>query len=130
MEQMAKNKKVSSLNNFYREKTIWLLHNKQYEKIELSSITYVESADGIIYIHTDQKVYPFSASLNSFERQTNVSFFARISRKYLININKTIAFNLKDHQLAFNVKDRRKWLPIGPSYRTYIYSFFTKLKSD
>lgn len=115
---------------FFYNKDIWLLHNKHYVKVSFDDITHIHSNNNLIYIHTVEDRFPFSASLKSFNRQTNRENIIRIHKSYMINLSYVCAFNLKDHQVALKVNDKNIWFPVGISFRESFYKLFPKLKSD
>ncbi len=74
------------INASNREKLV----SKQGDRIffvNIEDIHYFKSAQGTVHGFTENKVYPFSISLEKLEAELNPQDFVRFHRGYLINVN-------------------------------------------
>ncbi len=72
-------------------------------KIPVNHILYIETDSRFILIHTDNKVYKHSNTLNKLEKDLIDNNFYRCHRSYLINLNKVK--NVKQNSVIINKKE-------------------------
>ncbi|PRX54575.1 LytR/AlgR family response regulator transcription factor [Flagellimonas meridianipacifica] len=90
-------------------------------KVELDKVKYIESFKDYIKIHTTTENIQVKENIGVFEKRLNTNFL-RVHRSYIINMRYLTGYTKLDAEMG------EQELPIGPSYREKVLSFFERLQ--
>ncbi|MDN5203864.1 LytTR family DNA-binding domain-containing protein [Fulvivirgaceae bacterium BMA10] len=94
-----------------------------YERIAKSNILFVEAFGSYVKIYTSEKRYHLTTYLQNFIKQLSDDSFVRVSRKYLINLNKVDSIksntiHIEGHKILIGRKYREHVIEQFPIIRT------------
>lgn len=107
-------------NEVHEESHFFVKSSGQQHRINFEDILYIESIKDYVNIKTFDQEYIILDTLKSMEQQLPESFFIRIHKSFIINLNQIKSF---DSKKVILFSDRE--IPIGESYKN---NFLTKLK--
>jgi two-component system response regulator LytT len=90
LEQKFENNKKSANNTDLEIKEIYLNIDKRLVKVEVSTINFIKASGDYIFIKTDSQNYTVHTTLKKIEDKLSNSFFLKVHRSYIINLNKII----------------------------------------
>ncbi|WP_430412517.1 LytR/AlgR family response regulator transcription factor [Kordia sp.] len=99
-------------------KTITVKSGYDLHKLQLETITHIESASEYVVFYTDAKKIMSHQSLKSLEKTLNATQFMRVHRSYIINKNKITG--LKDKYLLLDTIK----IPVSESYYEAVKKLF------
>lgn len=103
--------------------------NSKFVRVEIADIIYVkaESPGNYVRIVTEVDSFLQSLGLKDFSMQVPHTSLIRVSRSYLVNMNKIIAFD--KGRVFVQVKDSQIEISIGSSFKSDFSNNFPKLRS-
>ena len=107
------------------EKCFFVRTGRQYSRVCLNEIIYVESAGNYIRIFTDSGSHLVLFSLKQFEKVLPAHSFCRITRGSLVSVDRVISFDKESVTLKGN-----KQLPCTDLYRKELERRVTILQND
>lgn len=90
VEQKFENNKKSVSNIDSEIKEIYLNIDKRLVKVEVSTINFIKANGDYVFIKTDSQNYTVHTTLKKIEDKLSNSFFLKVHRSYIINLNKII----------------------------------------
>jgi len=99
---------------------IYLKSGYKYFKTDIRDILYAESVKDYIKVYTKDKVITSKYKIGDLEKDLNDKGFLRIHRSFIVNIEHITAFTANDIEIG------AKELPIGDSYKAYVYKAIHK----
>jgi DNA-binding LytR/AlgR family response regulator len=90
VEQKFENSKKSVSNIDSEIKEIYLNIDKRLVKVEVSTINFIKANGDYVFIKTDSQNYTVHTTLKKIEDKLSNSFFLKVHRSYIINLNKII----------------------------------------
>jgi len=99
---------------------IYLKSGYKYFKIDIRDILYAESWKDYIKVYTKDKLITSKYKISDLEKELGSKGFLRIHRSFIVNIEHITAFTANDVEVG------KKELPIGDSYKAYVYSVIHK----
>jgi DNA-binding LytR/AlgR family response regulator len=111
----AVNKARNNIQAFRKKqehhKDIFVKSDSRFVKIKLADILYIEALADYVIIKTEESKFIVHSTMKGIEKRLPVSFFARVHRSYIVNVEKIDL--LED--ISIVIKD--KAIPIGASYK-------------
>lgn len=107
------------------EKYFFVRTGRQYSRVCLDEFIYAESAGNYVRIFTDSGSYLVLFSLKQLEKVLPVQSFCRVTRGYLVSVNRVISFDKESVTLKGN-----KRLPCTDLYRKELERRVTILLND
>ena len=97
-----------------RNKTVVIQQNKSIIRIRISDITYIESSDHYIYVHTVfNDSYKLYKTISQFINDTFSNSIVRIHKSYAINLEHLISF--ENNEAALQHCDRK--IPVSRNFK-------------
>lgn len=93
---------------------LYIKAQRKIIKLDLSHITYLESLNDKVIIHTLDNEITTSQRIGHFSEKLPKERFIRIHRSFMIAVDKVSAFN------SIMVEINGKELPIGRNYRSHV----------
>lgn len=92
-----------------------------YKRILLEDVLYIEAAGSYCDVCTIDEKYTLSFNLNHFQNSVRHTFFKRIHRSYVVNLQRVEGFD------KTGVTIQGRYLPVSSSYKDDVFVFFKKL---
>lgn len=93
-----------------KQSYITLKENRKNVRIELNTITYIESLSDYVQVHTDNNTIITKEKISALE-EVLPNYFLRVHRSFLINTNRITSFN-REEILVGDVS-----IPIGRKFK-------------
>lgn len=87
----------------------------KFHNLNKEELLYVESLKDYIVIHCTDKKITAKYKIGDLEEELGETVFLRIHRSFIVNLKKVTAFT------AYDVEIGSKELPIGASYKEYVF---------
>lgn len=94
---------------------IYIKAGGKFHKLSEDEVLYIESLKDYILIHCADKKISTKYKISDLEAEFEGKSFLRIHRSYIVNLKKITAFTPYDIEIG------PKELPIGPSYKEYVF---------
>lgn len=95
---------------------------RRYIKIYFKDILFIEGLKDYVVMQTDDQKIITAMNIKTIHEQLPQSFFVRISKSYIINVQQITSF---DNNQVFI---RKHEIPIGNAYRNYFFDGFVTKK--
>lgn len=99
---------------------IYLRSGHKYFKVDTRDILYAESLKDYIHVHTPEKTITAKYKISDFEKELEGKGFLRVHRSYIVNLAHVTAFTANDVEVG------KFEIPIGDSYKAYVYKVIQK----
>ncbi|AOM78088.1 LytR/AlgR family response regulator transcription factor [Pedobacter steynii] len=94
---------------------MYLKSGGKFHKLNIDDILYIESLKDYVVAHCVNNKITAKYKISDLETELQGKGFLRIHRSYLINLKKVTAFT------AYDIEIGSKEIPIGASYKEYVY---------
>ncbi|MNY49849.1 LytTr DNA-binding domain protein [compost metagenome] len=94
---------------------MYLKSGGKFHKLNIDDILYIESLKDYVVAHCMSNKITAKYKISDLETELQGKGFLRIHRSYLINLKKVTAFTAHDIEIG------SKEIPIGASYKEYVY---------
>jgi two-component system LytT family response regulator len=94
---------------------IYIKAGGKFHSLNKEEVLYVESLKDYIVIHCTDKKITAKYKISDLEAELQDAAFLRIHRSYIVNLKKITAFT------AYDIEIGSKELPIGASYKEYVF---------
>ncbi|MCL6268256.1 LytR/AlgR family response regulator transcription factor [Flagellimonas myxillae] len=92
---------------------LYIKTQRKIVKLDLSDISYLESLNDKVIIHTSKSEIPTTQRIGYLAEKLPKTHFIRIHRSFIVSLDKVTAFN------SIMVEVHGKELPIGRNYRSH-----------
>ncbi|MCB0428724.1 MAG: LytTR family transcriptional regulator [Flavobacteriales bacterium] len=100
---------------------IFINTGKNFQRIDLSEVLWVEALKDYILLYTKEKRYIINRTMKEIERKLSPYGFCRVHRSYIVNLN-----HIKSIQ-ASTLQIGEKEVPIGKLFRETLLDKVQKL---
>ncbi len=101
--------KIMNINDFFEIK-----YNRQYYKLKLKNISYIESLGKKVVIHTQDIDYECYMNVKDIEQEIKSSSFVRCHRAFIVNLDHAYKININEIQMYSG-----ETIPISEKKREY-----------
>lgn len=101
-----------------KQEVIYVKADNKINRIELSSIYFIEALSDYVIINTEKRRFIVHATMKGLEQRLPSEKFARVHRSYIVNLSRVET--IEDYSIIMP----QKVIPIGNSYKA---SFLSKL---
>lgn len=110
IERIAKERSTSARESFLLNDRIFLREGNKMVKVHLEDILFIEAERAYCRVKTEQKNFLLTSSLNNLAPKLPPSYFMRIHRSYIVNLQKIDS--IEDNF----VKIKQENIPVSRSY--------------
>ena len=97
------------------QQSIYIKAGGKFHNLNKEEVLYVESLKDYIVIHCTDKKITAKYKIGDLETELQDKAFLRIHRSFIVNLKKITAFT------AYDIEIGTKELPIGASYKEYVF---------
>jgi len=95
---------------------IFVLNNKEYVKIQLNELNYIEAAENYVQLYLPNKKLLILANLTQFTKQLPLNQFIRIHKSWTVNVEKIQKYS-SEHVIV-----EGEIIPVGNAYKEQVTS--------
>jgi two-component system, LytTR family, response regulator len=109
------NVKSEAFSPVTAQQSIYIKAGGKFHNLNKEEVLYVESLKDYIVIHCTDKKITAKYKIGDLETELQDKAFLRIHRSFIVNLKKITAFT------AYDIEIGTKELPIGASYKEYVF---------